>query len=91
MFCECEIIPLLSVAFCVVTAVRKFDFRLLVNETSNMERSCSEERLVFLTGSIRFPLQSSRVLRYSTHAAKVLGKGLQLRRQASDNRHGVLL
>ena len=36
----------------MITAVRKFDFRLLVNETSNMEKSRTEERLVFLTGSM---------------------------------------
>jgi hypothetical protein len=39
----------------MITAVRKFDFRLLVNETSNMEKPCSEERLVFLTGSVFSP------------------------------------
>ena len=80
MFCACEIIPLFSVAFCMVTAVRKFDFRLLMNETSNMQRLCSEERDLFLTGSICFLRPSSRVLRYSTHGVKVkcilLGKGL---------------
>jgi hypothetical protein len=54
-----EIIPLFSIAFCMVTAVRKFDFRFLVSETCNMERSCSEEGLMFLTGSVCFPRLSS--------------------------------
>lgn len=79
MFCACETIPLYSEAFCMVTAVCTFDFRLVVNETSNLERSCSDGRLVFLTGSICFPRVSS-CYGTPTHDVKVkcilLGKGL---------------
>jgi hypothetical protein len=35
MFGVCEIIQLLSVVFCVIWAVHKFDFRFVVNETPN--------------------------------------------------------
>jgi hypothetical protein len=38
-FCACNIIYLLSVVFCVIRAVQKFDFRLVINETSNKWRS----------------------------------------------------
>jgi hypothetical protein len=32
VFCACEIVKLFSAAFCVVRAVHKFDFRLVINE-----------------------------------------------------------
>jgi len=32
MFCECEIIQLLSVLFCVVSAVYNFHFRLVITK-----------------------------------------------------------
>jgi hypothetical protein len=35
MFCAYEIIQLFFVVFYVATAVNKFDFRLLINETCN--------------------------------------------------------
>jgi hypothetical protein len=46
VFCACEIIQLFSVVFCVVRDVHKFDFRLVINETTDkcqpVERSCSD-------------------------------------------------
>jgi len=90
VFCACEIIPLFSEAFCMVTAVCKFDFGLVVNETSNLERSCSEERLVFLTGSICFPRVSSC---YGTLPTLRRPNVFSWVKDCSyeDNRHGVLL
>ena len=51
----------------MVTAVHECDFRP-VNETSNMERSCSEGRVVFLTGS--YVLSAWCRVMGSTHAVK---------------------
>jgi len=52
---------LFSVVFCMVRAVHKFDFRLVINETYNKWRqvdssSCGDTRFMFLTGFICFHL-----------------------------------
>jgi hypothetical protein len=35
VYCACDIVQLLTVALCVVIAVGKFDFRLVIKEESN--------------------------------------------------------
>jgi hypothetical protein len=62
VFCACEIIPLLSVVFCIFRAVLKFDFRLVMIDTPNKWRpverkSCSNKD--FLIGSVYFPRKFS--------------------------------
>jgi hypothetical protein len=39
MFCACEIIQLFSAVFYVIRAVHKFNFGLVINETTN-EKQC---------------------------------------------------
>ena len=46
MFCACEMIQLFSVMFCVVRSVHKFDFRLVINYTSNKCRPVEEGHAV---------------------------------------------
>jgi len=67
---------LFSVVFYVVTAVHKFDFRLVMYETPNEwrpveRRSCSDRKLCFWQDLYVFRRPSSRVLRDSTHAVQV--------------------
>ena len=67
---------LFSVVFYVVTAVHKFDFRLVMYETPNEwrpveRRSCNDRILCFWQDLYVFRRPSSRVLRDSTHAVQV--------------------
>ena len=39
MFCECELVQLFSLVFCMGRAVHKFDFRIVTKETPNKWRS----------------------------------------------------
>jgi hypothetical protein len=57
MFSVCEVIQLFSVVFYVVTAVYKFDFRLVINGEPNKwrpvaARSSSDRDSCFLAGSV---------------------------------------
>jgi hypothetical protein len=56
--------------FMVITEP-EFDFRFAINEKSNKWYQMERQRRMFFTGSIRFTLPSSRVLRDSTHAVQV--------------------
>ena len=69
VFCAWEVIQLFSIVFCVVTAVHKFDFRLVINEAPNKWRpvdtrsynykdSCFDQDLYIFPTTV-----SSRVLR----------------------------
>jgi hypothetical protein len=62
VFCACEITQLLPLVFCVVRALHKFDFRLVVNK---------KELRHGLIGYQVFVLQWSRVLRGCTQFVQV--------------------
>jgi hypothetical protein len=56
VFCACEIILSFSVVFGVITAVHKFDFRLVIKETHNKWRPLERKSCSDVDSSICVPL-----------------------------------
>ena len=54
MFCACQTIQLFSDVFCVTSAVRRLDCRLIRNETPNGDQ-CKEDRKL----KVKFALEQA--------------------------------
>jgi hypothetical protein len=72
VFCACDDN---TGIFCTVRTVKKFDSRLIINETSNkcrpLERKSYSDRGLFFTGSVFSSRPSSRVLKVCPEAVQV--------------------
>ena len=75
VFCACEKIQFFSVVFCVLTALHKLYFRLVINGTPNkyrpVERKSSSDILIFWHYQCVFFRLSLRILMDSAHAVQV--------------------
>jgi hypothetical protein len=67
----CEVVQLFSVVFCVVRALHKACFRLVINGSTNKWQPWKEGCAVFLRGTIYFRPTFFAVFRVSTHAVQV--------------------
>ena len=76
MFCACNIIHIFTSVFHVVRAVHTFDFRLVINETTNKwwpvdRKPCCHSDSYSWQDLYVFPRPSVQVLRDCTHAVQV--------------------
>ena len=46
MFCACDLIKVFCVVFCVVRAMYRFDFRIVINEERNLRHALIEIRVL---------------------------------------------